>query len=211
MINTGSKLIKEVLEGRRKEISCVYGAPASGKTTLAKEAAIFQSLNGKKVIYIDSEKSFNVERVMQLTNNNKEVLDNIFVLKPKNLKEQTKHLKNLLDSNISLVILDTIGIHYRLEAKKNFAEANNEIHKQFNILSELCSKGIGVLIINQIYQNFETKDVSVVGGNMFRNWSKCLIKLEKEPRKLILEKPEKEEILFDIKNEGLVKKIDQTI
>jgi hypothetical protein len=88
--------------------------------------------------------------------------------------------------------------------KKDANKANKEIHKQFNILSELTSKGTSVLIINQIYQNFETNDVSVVGGNMLRNWSKCLIKLEKEPRKLILEKPDSKEILFSIKNEGLV-------
>ena len=204
MINTNSILLKEVLEGRRKEISCVYGAPASGKTTLAKEAAVFQSLNGKKVVYIDSEKSFSVERVIRLAKDGKDVLKNIFVLTPKNLKEQTKFLNRLLKSKFDLIILDTIGVYYRMELKKNSKEANKEIHKQFNILSELCSKGASILITNQIYQNFETKDISVVGGNMFRNWSKCLIKLEKDPRKLILEKPIKEEILFEIKNEGLI-------
>ncbi|MBS3157519.1 AAA family ATPase [Candidatus Woesearchaeota archaeon] len=204
MIKSDSELLMEVLQGKRKEISCVYGAPASGKTTLAKEAAIHRSLNNKKVVYIDSENSFNIERVMQLAGNNKEALKNIFVLKPKNLKEQTKQLNRLLKSKIDLVILDTIGVHYRLELKKNSKEANNEIHKQFNILSDLCSKGTSVLITNQIYQNFETKDISVVGGNMFRNWSKCLIKLEKDPRRLVLEKPEKREILFDIGNDGFI-------
>ena len=60
MIKSDSELLMEVLQGKRKEISCVYGAPASGKTTLAKEAAIHRSLNNKKVVYIDSENSFNI-------------------------------------------------------------------------------------------------------------------------------------------------------
>lgn len=203
MIKTDLKLLEDILNGERKEICCIYGMPASGKTTFVKEAAINQSLKGNKVFFIDSEKSFSAERVMQLTKNDDNILNNIFVLKPNNLKEQGKYLKRLSKTKgIGLVIVDTIGIYYRLELKRNANKANKEIHKQFNILSELCSKGISVLITNQVYQNIEKNEVNIVGGNMFKNWSKCLIRLEKEPRKLVLEKPEKKEVLFKIGNEG---------
>jgi len=203
MIKTDSELLSSVLEGNRKEICCVYGLPATGKTTLVKEAAILQSKEGGKVVYIDSEKSFNVDRALQI-NDDKKILDNIFILKPKDLKEQGKFLKSLLKfDDLSLVIVDTIGIFYRLELKKDVYGVNKEIDKQFNILSELCLKGVSVLITNQVYANFETNDIKLVGGNMFENWSKCLIKLEKNPRKLVLEKPENKEVLFEIGNKGL--------
>jgi DNA repair protein RadB len=204
MIKTDLKLLEEVLRGNRKEICCIYGEPATGKTTLVKEAAIFQSKKGKKVVFVDSEKSFNVERILQICGDEK-VLENIFVLKPKNLEDQTKQLRNLLKlKDLDLVIVDTIGIYHRLELKKGSVNANNEMHKQFNILSELCSKGKSVLITNQVYRDIEKNKVRAVGGEMLKNWSKCLLCLEKEPRKLRLEKPENEEVEFKIENKGIV-------
>ena len=203
MIKTDSEPLNEVLKGEKKEICCIYGEPASGKTTIVKEAAVYQSKNNKKVIFIDSEKSFSIERLMQLCNNDKNVVKNIFVLKPKSLKVQGKYLKRLLKlKDLDLVIIDSIGIYHRYELKKDASKANKEMHQQFNILSELCSKKIGVLITNQVYTDIEKNEVNLVGGNMLRNWSKYLIKLDKNPRKLILEKPEKKEVLFKIGNEG---------
>ena len=207
MIETDYKLLEDILKGERKEICCIYGPPASGKTTVVKEAAVFQSKKNRKVFFIDSEKSFSVERIIQLAQNDKNVLDNIFVLKPKDLKEQGKFIKRLLKlKDVNLVIIDTIGVYYRLELKKNVDKANKEIHRQFNVLSELCSRGVSILVTNQIYQNITTNNISIVGGNMFKNWSKCLIRLEKEPRRLLFEKPENKEVLFDINNNGLVLK-----
>lgn len=207
MIETDSKLLEDILKGERKEICCVYGPPASGKTTVVKEAAVFQSKKNKKVFFIDSERSFSVERIIQIAQNDKNVLNNIFVLKPKDLKEQGKFLKRLLKlKDVNLVIIDTIGVYYRLELKKDVDKANKEIHKQFNLLSELCSKGTSILITNQIYQNIKTNNINIVGGNMFKNWSKCLIKLEKDPRKMLFEKPENKEVLFNINNDGLFAK-----
>ncbi|MBU2639956.1 MAG: AAA family ATPase [Nanoarchaeota archaeon] len=205
MIQTDLKLLEDILKGNRKEICCVYGEPASGKTTLVKEAAIFQSKNGKKVVFIDSEKTFNTDRLMQLCGNKKEILKNIFVLKPKNLKEQRKYLKKLLKlKDLDLVIIDSVGFFHRYELKKDSVNANKELHKQCNILSELCSKGTAVMITNQVYEDIENKKINLVGGSMLKNWSKCLLKLEKNPRKLILEKPRNKEVAFKIIKEGLV-------
>ena len=60
MIKTDSEPLNEVLKGEKKEICCIYGEPASGKTTIVKEAAVYRSKNNKKVIFIDSEKSFSI-------------------------------------------------------------------------------------------------------------------------------------------------------
>jgi len=182
-----------------KEITCIYGEGASGKTTLAKIAAIKFAKDGK-VIFIDSENGFNLERFKQL--GGEKYLENIFILKPKNLEEQELQIKNLLKlKNLKLVIIDTIGHFYRIEDKK---KANISMHIQFNILSEISNK-IPVILVNQIY-SYNEKD-KMVGGNMFKNWSKKIIKLEKDPRKIILEKPSNKQIYFEIVNEGIKLKI----
>lgn len=182
-----------------KEITCIYGEGASGKTTFAKIAAIKFAENGK-VIFIDTENGFNLERFKQL--GGEEYLENIFILKPKNLQEQELQIKNLSKiKNLKLIIIDTIGHFYRIEDKKS---ANISMHIQFNILSEI-SKKIPVILINQIY-SFNDKD-KMVGGDMFKNWSKKIIKLEKDPRKIILEKPNFKQINFEIVNEGIKLKI----
>ncbi len=179
----------------KKEITCIYGEGASGKTTLAKIAAI-KFANDGKVIFIDTENGFNLERFKQLGGG--EYLKNIFILKPKNLEEQEVQIKNLEKiKDLKLVIIDTIGHFYRISEKK---KANVSMHIQFNILSEL-SKEIPIILTNQIY-SYNEKEM-MVGGNMFRNWSKKIIKLERDPRKIILEKPSFKEIYFDIVNEGI--------
>jgi len=178
-----------------KEITCIYGEGASGKTTLAKIAAI-KFAKGGKVVFIDSENGFNLERFKQL--GGEKCLENIFILKPKNLEEQEIQIKNLLKiRDLKLVIIDTIGHFYRIEDKKR---ANISMHIQFNILSEISNK-IPIILTNQIYSyNEEDK---MVGGNMFKNWSKKVIKLEKDPRKIILEKPSNKQIYFEIVKEGI--------
>jgi len=178
-----------------KEITCIYGKAATGKTTLAKIAAI-KFANDGKVIFIDTENSFNLDRFKQL--GGEEYLKNIFILKPKDLEEQELQIRNLLKiKNLKLIVIDTIGHFYRIEDKK---KANISMHIQFNILSEL-SNNIPVILTNQIY-SYNEKDI-MVGGDMFKNWSKKIIKLEKDPRKIILEKPSCKQIFFEIVNEGI--------
>lgn len=183
-----------------KEINCIYGEAATGKTTLAKVEAIKFAKNGK-VAFIDSENGFNLERFKQIAGKDYEnLLKNIFILKPRSLKEQELQIKNLLKiSNLKLVIVDTIGYFYRVEDKK---EANTSMHRQFNVLSEL-SKNMPIIITNQVYTNLNKEKEEMVGGNMFKNWSKKIIKLEKNPRKIIIEKPYYKKIYFEMVNEGI--------
>ena len=52
MIKTGFVGLDELIGGYKEEISCIYGVPASGKTTLAMLVAIEQSREGKKVLFL---------------------------------------------------------------------------------------------------------------------------------------------------------------
>ena len=184
-------------------INLVYGEAATGKTTLAMELALRKAENNK-VIFIDTERGFSIERLKQIDKNYKEKLDNILVIKIDSFKEQCKCFKDLLKAkNIKLIIVDTLGFFYRLELKRNPHYANKHLDKQLQVLSEL-SKDCDILINNQVYHNIDDNKIEVVGGNMIKNWSKSIIRLEKSPRKIVYEKPDNKELRFKIDNSGII-------
>ena len=91
-----------------------------------------------------------------------------------------------------------------MKLKENNYLTNKSLDRQLRKLKEI-SKEIPIIINNQVYSDVNG-NVNIVGGDMLRNWSDTVIKLEKNPRKLKVEKPEKKEFLFEIKENGIIKK-----
>jgi DNA repair protein RadB len=186
-IPTGSKLIDEMLEGGYETdiITTVFGPAGSGKTTLAILAAISVASRNKKVVFIDTEGGFSPERMCQLDPDYKKLLQRIMFLRPSDFKEQKESfekLKELVNDKIGIIIVDTISMLYRLEIGNNMdniVEVNRELGKELVFLTTIARyKNIPVLIINQVYSDFENKDcVKMVGGDLLKYSSKCLIEL----------------------------------
>ncbi|MEK6983235.1 MAG: DNA repair and recombination protein RadB [Nanoarchaeota archaeon] len=223
-IPTGSKIIDLMLDGgyEKDVITTLYGPAGSGKTILCLLCSINIARAGKKVIYVDSEGGFSVERLKQVSSHisqdYKKVLDYIIFLKPTSFAEQKKafeKLKEIVNDKIGLIIVDTIAMLYRLELSKSedVREVNTELGKQISYLTEIArKKSIPVLITNQVYTDFDEKDkVNIVGGDILKYGSKCLIELQITPngnRRWILRKhrslePEKE-IIFKIVEGGII-------
>jgi len=216
-------------------ITTVYGPAGSGKTNFCILASASQAKKSKKVIYIDTEGGFSIDRFKQIAGEDyKSILDNVILLKPINFLEQKKNFDNLLkqineDSNIGLIVVDSMTMLYRLEIgdalkeKDNFLvqSTNRELAKQLRTLAEIArNKNIPILISNQIYYEFlsseefkegKEKTIHMVGGDLLKYWSKCLIELNQSAgkRTAILKKhrslPEKE-LPFLITNEGIKKR-----
>ncbi len=202
-------------------ISVIYGGPGTGKTNFCVLAAVSQAKKGNKVIFMDTEGGFSVERVKQIVPEEYEnVLKNILLLKPTNFSEQKKDFEKLLenlDKEASLIIVDGMTILYRLDfagaREKGDREAmkiNSELARQLRILAEIARKRkIPVIITNQVY-NWENSK-KMVGGDILTYWGKCLIELinEKGKRIAYLRKhrslPEKE-LEFQISNLGIKKR-----
>jgi len=219
-ISTGSDLLDRLLHGGYETdiITTVYGPAGSGKTTLSLLAAVSTYKRNKKIIYVDTEGGFSVERLKQLTKHWKKVLNNILFLKPTTFDEQKQafqKLKNIAEKNIGIIIVDTIAMLYRLELGKDTTpEVNRELGRQLSYLTEIArKKNIPILITNQVYANFENPNtVNLVGGDILKYSSKCLIELQNlkaASRRAILRKhrsiPGTAEILFRITEKGLVK------
>jgi|TARA_B100001964_G_C14261704_1_gene615952 DNA repair protein RadB len=233
-ISTGSYDLNKWLYGgyEKDVITMIAGPPGCGKTNMCILTACSQAKKENKVIYIDTEGGFSVERVKQIVGENYEnVLKNIFLLEPTNFEEQKKCFVKLLNEikkgHVSLIIIDGIAMLYRLELgdavklKGNVKEFNRDVSGQMRVLSEISRKQrIPIIITNQVYSGFLSeedwkkgveKEVNIVGGDLFKYWSKCIIELRKENRKkkAILLKhrslPNKE-INFDIRAKGIFKR-----
>lgn len=190
-ISAGSYDLNKWLYGGYESdiITTVYGPAGSGKTNFCLLAAVSQAYKGKRVLFIDTEGGFSVERVKQLAGDGdyNAILERILVLKPTTFAEQKEAFKELLkqvtNDHLGLIIVDGMTMLYRLD----FGEArgktngemqgvNSELARQMRILAEIARKqGIPIIVTNQIYNwNGGSK---MVAGDILQYWSKCLIEL----------------------------------
>ncbi|MEM4719336.1 MAG: DNA repair and recombination protein RadB [Candidatus Pacearchaeota archaeon] len=235
-ISTGSYDLNKFFYGgyEKDVITTFYGPAGSGKTNLCILCSVSQAKKGNKVLFIDTEGGFSTERIYQILNKNKEetekVLKNTLVLSPTSFKEQEEIFKNLskyLKDEISLIVVDSIAMLYRIELAdaikteitSEIQKVNKKLAEQLRTLNEISrNRKIPILLTNQVYSLFpkneeeqKEREVSMVGGDLLKYWSKCLVELKKsnEKRNLILRKhrslPEKQ-IGFEIFDGGIRKK-----
>ena len=226
-INTNTKIpsgtgpIDFLLDGgyEKDSVTCIYGPPGCGKTNLALLCMANSVLaSNKKVVYIDTEGNFSVARFMQICPQAKEVLDHIIFLRPMDFDEQAKAVEKLRtladEKKIGLIVLDSAAMLYRLELGKgrDVYEVNRAFGVQLSYLTEIARrKQISVIITNQIYADFDDQNnVKIVGGDLIRYSSKCLIEIKKLTsgnRVAILRKhrslPEDKKVGFKIVETGI--------
>ncbi len=204
MINTGSDDLNKFLGKYGDNITCVYGEAGTGKTTLCLLAAIEQAGSSKKVLFLDAEKNFSTERFEQLLQGrDKKCIEEILLLKIKNFNLQHTQIKNLENiKNVSLIIVDSITHYYRRLYRREPEVARAMLSKQLSVLNTISEKGIPIIITSQVYSDMKNEVVSL-GRTLFDRLSERIIRLEKKPRKIIVEKPARKEAYFEIVNEGI--------
>ncbi len=199
-MNTGSAYLDQFYT--YKGLTIVYGEPATGKTTLALLTALFHAQKGK-VIFIDTEAGFSIERIKQLNANAESLLQNVLYKHAKNFFKQGEAIKNMLElDGVDIVIIDTIGSHFRSEVKKDPEKMQQLLGWQIETLRKI-SKHIPVIITNQVYQDPKTGKVRMTAERILKPWADMIIHLEKEPRRVTFERPEKETIPFTITEKGI--------
>lgn len=235
-ISTGSFDFNKFLNGgyEKDVVTMVAGPPGCGKTNLSILVACSQARQNNRVIFVDTEGGFSVERVKQIVGENSEkILENIFLLEPTNFSEQQKCFETLLEKvkkgHADLIVIDGMAMLYRLELgdavqsgeDEKIKKINRNVAKQMRALAEISRKQkIPIVITNQVYSGFVCEEdwrkgikgeTNIVGGDLFKYWSKCIIELKQDgnKRKAILLKHRslpKSELSFEIKNEGIFKK-----
>ncbi|PSH01946.1 MAG: DNA repair and recombination protein RadB [Nanohaloarchaea archaeon SW_10_44_10] len=215
-ISTGSEPINSLLNGGLETgiITNVFGESGSGKTNFCVQTAAHLAEKGEKVVYIDTEKGFSPERFKQIAS--KEALEKIVLNEPLDFGQQEEAINSLEEiaeeHDPGIVIVDSMVSLYRLKAKGNqVQEVNQKLSQQLSQLSKIARKNnIPVLVTNQVYSSFDEDSIELVGSDVPRYWSKCLLKLsnsDKSVREIEIEKhrsmPEGKSSQFKITDEGL--------
>ena len=189
LLSTGSVVLDELLCGgyERDVVTTIFGPSGAGKSTLCFLAALASVKEGKKVLFVDTEGGFSTIRFQQLAGNGSEVLERIFILKPTTFLEQIKAVETLramVTDAIGLIIIDTISMLYRIEIGRHSNDIKNvnaELGSQLSQLTEIArKKNIPILVTNQVYADFDEREaVKMVGGDLLKYGSKCLLELQK--------------------------------
>lgn len=214
-VDTGSDLIDDFLQGGIEKgiITNVYGESGTGKTAFCIQVAAEVAQSGGKVAYIDTEGGFSPERMKQMAD--EDALENLVIKNPVDFKGQEETIDELEalveQENIDFVVVDSAVSLYRLKVNgDNASEINQRLSQQLSELSKIArTQNIPVMITNQVYTSFDEEDLELVGRDVPKYWSKCLIKLsENSSRKMEISKhrsiPRGRSRKFSIANEGIV-------
>ncbi len=169
-------------------ITNVYGPAGSGKTNIALCTTIVCA-EGRKVVYIDTEGSFSLDRFHQLGGDERH-LKNIIFMEPHEWKEQHSLVQKLeavvKKEDAGLIVVDSLVTLYRLELdQENFQSINKQLATQYSILSMISRKyKIPVLVTNQVYgyQSDGSEKIELTSRAVAKYWSKALIELKKLER-----------------------------
>jgi len=159
-------------------VTQLYGPPASGKTNLALIAAA-SALGRGKVVYIDPDGGFSVERLRQVAGGRfEEVADNIILMQPTSFDElrvAVSRLDELVTSmKVSLVVVDSVAMLYRMEEDKDVRMLGRMLAQLLRVARKY---GLPVLLTNQVYSEFDTNLIRPIGGQITEYFTKNIVEL----------------------------------
>jgi len=212
---SGSKCLDSLLGGgfETGTITQIYGASATGKTSICLMLAYNTALNFGKVAFLDTE-GLSGERVRQIFADN-DALKKVFIYDVYDFKQQSVAIKELVKfcrkEEIRLVVVDSFTALYRSELEDEKAvQMKRELIQQLTFLLGLARKyNLAVVITNQMFTDVKSGEDKPLGGPSIDHLSKVIIALEKlnNERKATLikhrSKPEGASCVFRITDRGI--------
>ncbi len=192
----GCKSLDELLGGGLEFgiITEIYGGGGTGKTNICLQAAKSRASQGKKVVFIDTE-AVSKERLLQICENDKKIIEKILFFFPYSLKEQEEVVNKAIKIDAGLIILDSANLYYRLDMGEDEGAATRSLTRQLvNLQIAARKKDIPVLITSQVYSS--GNEVKPFGGRSMEHMAKTILRLDKINEKRIDGKEERSATLM---------------
>lgn len=214
-LSTQCEAVDSLLNGgiESKIITNFFGESGTGKTNICVQLAASVAEEGETAIYIDTEGGFSPERFEQIAS--EEALENVLFRNPVDFEQQEEAIEDLSEvveeHDAKLVVVDSMVSLYRLHVKgDNASDINQRLSNQFSELSKIArNHSIPVAVTNQVYTSFNEDELELVGRDVPKYWSKCLLELSQnnDTRKIKISKhrsiPEGRSTQFQITDNGL--------
>lgn len=202
-IPTGVQGLDTLLGGgfNPSEVTLLYGAATSGKTTLALTAA-FRHLKRQgdaRCVMVDSDNKLNASRFKQIADiHGAGLLERFKVHVPYSFQEQEETLEHLPQLEpVDILLLDSITGQYRAETsgEEETYQLNKELNRQLGFVSEVAKvTGCAVILTGQVRSILDANQIEPVAPRLLSYWCDTVLKLEKTPfpaqRQVTVEKPE---------------------
>lgn len=185
----GCDCIDELLGGgfEAGAVTEIYGEAGSGKTNICIQLAKSVVLQGKKVLYIDTE-GLSKDRMQQIFGDDfDKVIKNLLIFEPYDFDEQEKIVEKAVglamkNDDIGLLILDSATGHYRVElAKEQDRSERRSFVTQVTSLLRLCRRrSMPVILTSQVYTDIDKGVFRPLGGHMLRHNAKVILRLDRD-------------------------------
>ncbi len=195
-LNTGCRGIDRLLAGGfpPHQIGLLYGEASTGKTILSIQCALEAARKKHRVLYVDSDQSFSVNRLEQITLGG-ELAERIVLFRPEDFKEQDRiidSLESLLSKTPTLLVVDSITGLYRVGETKpeGFFARDRELNRQVAQLHALASRfPIWVVLTGQVHSSPSGGNwmVEPVATRTLRHWADLILRLSQTPRSNVRE------------------------
>jgi DNA repair protein RadB len=188
---TGLPALDQLLGGGldTDAVTEVYGEGGTGKTILCLQVAVRVALEGKWVVYIDTE-GLSVDKLEAMAGAKlPDVLQHLLISSPANLTEQSRAVDKATrlardgSRPIGLIVVDSLTMHYRLElGGKEEETARRELGLQMaQLVSAALQVPLPVLITNQVWRKVGDGTLEPVGGAFLNHAAKTILRLDRLP------------------------------
>lgn len=197
-ISTSNPNLDKILGGgvETGSITEFYGESITGKTQIGLQLAVNTALPsadgglGGKVVYIDTEGSFNAERVRQMCTrwdiDPSKILTNIMVGRAYTTDMQIAMVENIIrinrDKEIKLMVIDSLTSNFRAEfiGKEALIDRQQKLNHHIQQLSRMANIfDLAVVITNQVMSSFDHDGIKPVGGNILAHGTTHRVQLTK--------------------------------
>jgi len=184
--STGDENIDKWFGGgiESKAVTEFYGRFKSGKTQICYSTAVCTAASGKKVLYVDTENTFDPSRVEEICSvkgyDVDVVEENILVMQPQAASLLTKNMQllgqHIRENDLKLIIVDSIIALHRAEflGRGTLADRQQKLAEIISFLVKGARNyNVGVMITNQVLDSPDpfSPGVKATGGNIIGHGS----------------------------------------